>query len=65
MIATRHRPQWRRYSGIELRLRNLRDAVLDEKAHWHAGDPVHVALGRAERALETATRCAASPRPTS
>ncbi|MES2208905.1 MAG: hypothetical protein V4515_01805 [Chloroflexota bacterium] len=46
----------------ELALIRLRDAVLAERRVYPSGDPVHNALGRAERALMTAAQLA-SPEP--
>lgn len=58
IVSARHQPAWRRYSGTELRLRQLRDAVEAERGQWAPGDPINLALGRALRACETAARCA-------
>ena len=63
VIRTRPVPRWRRYPPRQLALGRLLEAVLDERTLWPASTAVHRALGRAERAIQTATREADSPSP--
>jgi hypothetical protein len=54
----RRQPTWRRSSYRQRALMTLRDAVVDEAGLWGDADIRH-ALGRAQRALETAVRLSA------